>query len=126
MRRVQDIERWLNACNAYVQHDGVASGAECERPCGHDGPHDPDPPPALAEQLCHESRVLTDVTERAADRLGWLAPAIDQRRAALDPLEREHRDALDDVASTLDRIERDARRLANRVRECQSARRAHT
>ena len=64
VRRVQDIERWLNACNAYVQHDGVASGAECERPCGHDDPHDPDPPPALAEQLCHESRVLTDVTER--------------------------------------------------------------
>ena len=64
VRRVQDIERWLNACNADVQHDGVASGAECERPCGHDGPRDPDPPPALAEQLCQESRVLTDVTER--------------------------------------------------------------
>jgi hypothetical protein len=118
VRRGQDIERWLNACNASVprEEEGFSDLAACERPAGHTGPHDDDPPRALAEQLCDEAQALTDLTERASHRIGWLAPIIDERNAALDSLEPEHRESLHDVASTLDRIGHDVRRLASRVR----------
>jgi hypothetical protein len=116
VRRGQDIERWLNVCNASVPRaeEGSSGLAACERAAGHTGPHDDDPPPTLAERLCDEARALTDLTEQASHRVGWLAPIIDERNAARDPLGPEHREALHHVASTLDRIGYDARRLASR------------
>ena len=85
VRRGQDIERWLNSCDASVErHDRDASVlATCELPRGHRGPHDDDPPRALAEQLCDEARALTDLTEQASHRIGWLAP--NHRRAQRCP-----------------------------------------
>jgi hypothetical protein len=70
VRRGQDIERWLNACNASVPRaeEGFSGLAACERAAGHTGPHDDDPPPTLAEQLCDEARALTDLTEQAGHR----------------------------------------------------------
>jgi hypothetical protein len=118
VRLGQDIERWLNACNASVQRDveGFWGLAACERPAGHTGPHDDDPPRAPAERLCDEARGLTDLNERVSHSIGWLAPVVDQRNAALDLLEPEHHETLHEFASMLDRIAHDARRLASRVR----------
>ena len=118
VRRGQDIERWLRACDATVDHhdeDGRTVAGTCERPSGHTGPHDDNPPREPVEQLCQQARTLSDLTDLASHRLGTVAPGVDQQTAVGGSVSPEELDELREVASMLDQAGRQARQLTQRV-----------
>ncbi|MGH9235617.1 MAG: hypothetical protein ACRD0R_20045 [Acidimicrobiales bacterium] len=118
VRRGQDIERWLRACDATVDHhdeDWRTVVGTCERPSGHPGPHDDNPPREPVEQLCQQARTLSDLAELASHRLGTVAQRVDQQTAVGGPALPEELDKLREVASMLDQAGRQARQLAQRV-----------
>ena len=119
VRRGQDIERWMRACDATVEseEDGHTVVGTCERPSGHAGPHDDDPPRESVEQLCQRARSLADLTEQVSHRLGAVAPGVDHRLALGHSVAQEDLDMLRGAASALDNAGRGVRELAERVRD---------
>ncbi len=117
VRRGQDIERWLLACDATVEsdEDGHTVVGTCERPSGHTGPHDDGPPREPVEQLCQRARALSDLAELAGYRLGSVAPGVDQQLAVGRTDPHEHLDILRHVASMLAQTGHEAQRLAQLV-----------
>jgi hypothetical protein len=118
VRRAQDIERWLDACEAPVvcHEPGASHVATCELPRGHRGAHDDNPPPTGAEQARDAARDLTDLAAQASDRLGWLAPLVDRADATGEVADRSPNESLLEVSTLLGRVSRDSRVLATRVR----------
>ena len=120
VRRAQDIEGWLDACDAPVVRNepGASHVATCELPRGHRGAHDDNPPASAAQQARDAARDLSDLAAQTSHHLGWLTPVVDRTHLAGDKhVTPEDRESLHDLSKTLERISHDARRLAIHVRQ---------
>jgi hypothetical protein len=119
VRRAQDIEGWLDACDSpVVRNEPGASHATCELPRGHRGVHDDNPPSTAAEQARDAARDLSDLAAGASHDLGSLTPVVDRSHTAVDNrVTPDDCDVLHELSKTLERISQDARRLATHTRQ---------
>jgi hypothetical protein len=120
VRRAQDIEGWLAACDAPVvrNESGASHVATCELPRGHRGAHDDNPPASAAEQARDAARDLSDLTAEASHDLGSMTPVVDRAHTAGgNRVTADECDVLHELSRTLERISHDARRLATHVRQ---------
>jgi hypothetical protein len=123
VRRAQDIEGWLAACDAPVVRNepGATHVATCELPRAHRGAHDDNPPASAAERARDAARDLADLAAQTSHDRGLLTPGVDRSHLAGDNhVTLEDRELLHDVSRTLERISHDARRLATHVRQLEA------
>jgi hypothetical protein len=119
VRMVQDIDRWLGECGTTVEHndsDGTRVIGDCTLPAGHDGAHDDDGAGRLvAGRVTGELRDLADAVESISDHFGWHAPAVDRDLTGGPGTIANGRDAMANLAASLDTIGRRTTRVAEQI-----------
>jgi hypothetical protein len=120
VRIVQDIDRWLGECGTTVERDeadGTRLTGECTLPACHDGAHDDDGAGRLvAGRITGELRDLADAVGRVSQHFGWSAPAVDRDLTNAPSTIANGRDALANLAVSLNTIGRRTTRLAEKLR----------
>ena len=120
VRIVQDIDRWLGECGTTVERDeadGTRLTGECTLPACHDGAHDDDAAGRLvAGRITGELRDLADAVGRVSQHFGWSAPAVDRDLTNAPSTIANGRDALANLAVSLNTIGRRTTRLAEKPR----------
>ena len=110
LRIVQDIDHWLGECGMTLEHDeadGTRLIGECTLPAGHDGTHDDNGAGRLlAGRITGELRDLADTVERISQHFGWSAPTVDRDLTDAPATVANSRDALANLAVSLDTIGR--------------------
>jgi hypothetical protein len=110
VRIVQDIDRWLGECGTTLEHDqadGTRLIGECTLPAGHNAAHNDDGAGRLvAGRITGELRDLADTVERVSQHFGWSAPTVDRGLTDAPGTIANSRDALANLAVSLDTIGR--------------------
>jgi hypothetical protein len=115
VRLVQDVDSWLGECTARPEHvdpDGTRFTVDCSLPAGHPGDHDDGNQPLPGRRVTGDLRDLADAVEQISHHFAWTAPAIDRDLTGAPGTIANSRDALANLADSLDTIARRGRRLA--------------
>jgi hypothetical protein len=121
VRLVQDVDSWLGECTArpeQVYPDGTRFTVDCSLPAGHTGDHDDGNQPLPGRRVTGDLRDLADAVEQISHHFAWTAPAIDRDLTGAPGTIANSRDALGNLADSLDTIARRGRRRADRCAPC--------
>jgi hypothetical protein len=122
VRLVQDVDSWLGECTArpeQVYPDGTRFTVDCSLPAGQTGDHDDGNQPLPGRRVTGDVRDLADAVEQISHHFAWTAPDVDRDLTGAPGTIANSRDALANLADSLDSIASRAARLAAEARSAE-------